>query len=45
MISVYYQLTGGVFIVSSLVSLSVKPGSNELLPTAIMPLYKPCRGQ
>ena len=33
-------LTGGVFIVSSLVSLSVKPGSNELPPTAIIPLYR-----
>ena len=36
------QLTGGVFIVSSFVNLSVKPGSSEFPPTAIMPLYKLC---
>ena len=34
------KLTGGVLIVNSFVNLSVKPGSSELPPTEIIPLYK-----
>lgn len=39
----HYELTGGVFMVNSFVNLSVNPGSSELPPTAIIPLYKLCK--